>query len=106
MAERSAGDGLVLKPRDRFVSLSMHAVCEREIELNFGGANAGAAVGSFCALGLILIELLSTHWFWNMTPSWADGCCCELRSRAWQRDRIRWQRNCILQRKSTGPARR
>jgi hypothetical protein len=63
MAKRSAGDGLVLKPRDRFVSLSMHAVCEREIEFDFGGADARRALGSFGALGLILIELLSTHWF-------------------------------------------
>jgi hypothetical protein len=89
----------------------MHAVGESEVELDFGGANAGSSVGHLGALGLVLIELLRAHWFWKVMPSWQSGrwrpgdCRRELRSRARQRDRIRRQGYGVSQPSCVGAAR-
>jgi hypothetical protein len=84
----------------------MHAVRESKIELHFGGPYASTVVGYLRAGCFVLIELLSINRFRNMPPIWKSWRCCrELRSRAWQRDRIKWNGCGVSQKASVGTAR-
>jgi len=90
----------------RLVSHRMYAVPESEIELHFGGSHARTVVGYLRTGCFVLIELLSTNRFRNMPPIWKSWHCCrDLRSRAWQRDRIRWNGCRVIQKAPVGSAR-